>query len=149
MYKVIVVLFVCLQLGVVDSPPRVFNSPYSTATSMDYNPMSRMSEFKVCNLVEKNKFYILYRLFCFSSSLFLNSNYKCNVLNAGSAPATLTESVKLEDLKSIIALFPHTFTHVSLLRLTIGNDTQQDTDPPLCHLLISRFRVDCLLPPQR
>lgn len=93
-YKVIVVLFVCLQLGVVDSPPRVFNSPYSTATSMDYNPMSRMSEFKVCNLVEKNKFYILYRLFCFSSSLFLNSNYKCNVLNAGSAPATLTESVK-------------------------------------------------------
>ncbi|XP_039636357.1 cingulin-like protein 1 isoform X2 [Perca fluviatilis] len=32
--------------GVVDSPPRVFNSPYATATSMDYNPMSRMSEFK-------------------------------------------------------------------------------------------------------
>ncbi|XP_076019617.1 uncharacterized protein LOC143010914 isoform X2 [Genypterus blacodes] len=33
--------------GVVDSPPRVFNSPYSTAISMDYNPMNRMSEFKV------------------------------------------------------------------------------------------------------
>ncbi|XP_038589742.1 myosin-9-like isoform X2 [Micropterus salmoides] len=33
--------------GVVDSPPRVFNSPYSTATSMEYNPMYRMSEFKV------------------------------------------------------------------------------------------------------
>ncbi|KAI9519235.1 hypothetical protein NQZ68_030767 [Dissostichus eleginoides] len=33
--------------GVVDSPPRVFNSPYSTTTSMDYNPMHRMSEFKV------------------------------------------------------------------------------------------------------
>ncbi|XP_028457974.1 rac guanine nucleotide exchange factor JJ [Perca flavescens] len=32
--------------GVVDSPPRVFNSPYATATSMDYNPMYRMSEFK-------------------------------------------------------------------------------------------------------
>ncbi|XP_067429895.1 myosin-14 isoform X2 [Thunnus thynnus] len=34
------------QQGVVDSPPRVFNSPYSTAISMDYNPMYRMSEFK-------------------------------------------------------------------------------------------------------
>ncbi|KAF3848754.1 hypothetical protein F7725_015251 [Dissostichus mawsoni] len=33
--------------GVVDSPPRVFNSPYSTTASMDYNPMHRMSEFKV------------------------------------------------------------------------------------------------------
>ncbi|XP_032396234.1 myosin-16 [Etheostoma spectabile] len=32
--------------GVVDSPPRVFNSPYATATSMDYNPLLRMSEFK-------------------------------------------------------------------------------------------------------
>ncbi|GLD56743.1 uncharacterized protein AKAME5_000904900, partial [Lates japonicus] len=31
----------------VDSPPRVFNSPYTTAASMDYNPMYRMSEFKV------------------------------------------------------------------------------------------------------
>ncbi|XP_050928724.1 cingulin-like protein 1 [Lates calcarifer] len=31
----------------VDSPPRVFNSPYATAASMDYNPMYRMSEFKV------------------------------------------------------------------------------------------------------
>lgn len=43
---------VCLQVGVVDSPPRVFNSPYTTATSIDYNPIYRMSEFKVCNLVE-------------------------------------------------------------------------------------------------
>ncbi|XP_041816586.1 uncharacterized protein LOC121623380 [Chelmon rostratus] len=34
------------RLGVVDSPPRVFNSPYATATSMDYNPMYRVSEFK-------------------------------------------------------------------------------------------------------
>ncbi|XP_062269177.1 cingulin-like [Platichthys flesus] len=34
------------RLGVVDSPPRVFNSPYTTAASMDYNPMYRMSEFK-------------------------------------------------------------------------------------------------------
>ncbi|XP_010790956.1 interactor of constitutive active ROPs 2, chloroplastic [Notothenia coriiceps] len=33
--------------GVVDSPPRVFNSPYSATTSMDYNPKHRMSEFKV------------------------------------------------------------------------------------------------------
>ncbi|XP_059214020.1 cingulin-like protein 1 [Centropristis striata] len=31
----------------VDSPPRVFNSPYATTASMDYNPMYRMSEFKV------------------------------------------------------------------------------------------------------
>ncbi|XP_042365691.1 uncharacterized protein LOC121960152, partial [Plectropomus leopardus] len=31
----------------VESPPRVFNSPYTTTTSsMDYNPMFRMSEFK-------------------------------------------------------------------------------------------------------
>lgn len=52
-HEIIVVLFVCLQLGVVDSPPRVFNSPYTTATSLDYNPMYRMSEFKVCNLEEK------------------------------------------------------------------------------------------------
>ncbi|XP_069370035.1 cingulin-like protein 1 [Paralichthys olivaceus] len=35
------------RLGAVDSPPRVFNSPYTTAASMDYNPMYRMSEFKV------------------------------------------------------------------------------------------------------
>lgn len=34
------------RVGVVDSPPRVFNSPYSTTTSMDYNPMYRMSEYK-------------------------------------------------------------------------------------------------------
>uniref|UniRef100_A0A3Q1HM87 Myosin tail domain-containing protein n=2 Tax=Anabas testudineus TaxID=64144 RepID=A0A3Q1HM87_ANATE len=34
------------RVGVVDSPSRVFNSPYSTAVSMDYNPMYRMSEFK-------------------------------------------------------------------------------------------------------
>ncbi|XP_056259595.1 cingulin-like protein 1 [Seriola aureovittata] len=33
------------RLG-VDSPPRVFNSPYTTTSSMDYNPMYRMSEFK-------------------------------------------------------------------------------------------------------
>ncbi|MEQ2245667.1 hypothetical protein ILYODFUR_030333, partial [Ilyodon furcidens] len=36
-----------LKTGVIDSPPRVFNSPYSTTTSMDYNPTYRMSEFKV------------------------------------------------------------------------------------------------------
>ncbi|XP_051267924.1 cingulin-like protein 1 isoform X2 [Dicentrarchus labrax] len=34
------------RFGNVDSPSRVFNSPYATATSMDYNPMHRMSEFK-------------------------------------------------------------------------------------------------------
>ncbi|XP_063320346.1 cingulin-like protein 1 [Pelmatolapia mariae] len=32
------------QMGVVDSPPRVFNSPYSQATSLEYNPPYRMSE---------------------------------------------------------------------------------------------------------
>ncbi|XP_047228343.1 cingulin-like protein 1 isoform X3 [Girardinichthys multiradiatus] len=36
-----------LKTGVIDSPARVFNSPYSTTTSMDYNPTYRMSEFKV------------------------------------------------------------------------------------------------------
>ncbi|XP_047228342.1 uncharacterized protein LOC124872416 isoform X2 [Girardinichthys multiradiatus] len=35
------------RTGVIDSPARVFNSPYSTTTSMDYNPTYRMSEFKV------------------------------------------------------------------------------------------------------
>ncbi|XP_040013965.1 uncharacterized protein LOC120806664 [Xiphias gladius] len=35
------------RFGVVDSPPRVFNSPYTTATAMDYNTMYRVSEFKV------------------------------------------------------------------------------------------------------
>nr|XP_043868860.1 uncharacterized protein LOC122758656 [Solea senegalensis] len=35
------------KLGVVDSPPRVFNSPYTTTASMDYNPVYRMSEYKV------------------------------------------------------------------------------------------------------
>ncbi|XP_008322532.1 EH domain-containing and endocytosis protein 1 isoform X2 [Cynoglossus semilaevis] len=35
------------RLGVVDSPPRAFNSPYITTASMEYNPMHRMSEFKV------------------------------------------------------------------------------------------------------
>ncbi|XP_056146795.1 peripherin-like isoform X2 [Lampris incognitus] len=34
------------RAGGFDSPPRVFNSPYATA-SMEYNPMYRMSEFKV------------------------------------------------------------------------------------------------------
>uniref|UniRef100_A0A8D3E2P0 Myosin tail domain-containing protein n=1 Tax=Scophthalmus maximus TaxID=52904 RepID=A0A8D3E2P0_SCOMX len=34
------------RVGIVDSPPRVFNSPYATTASMDYNPMYRMSEFK-------------------------------------------------------------------------------------------------------
>ncbi|KAM9820224.1 uncharacterized protein ACB057_000824 [Neosynchiropus ocellatus] len=33
------------RLG-VDSPPRVFNSPYATTASMEYNPMHRMSDFK-------------------------------------------------------------------------------------------------------
>ncbi|XP_054878207.1 uncharacterized protein LOC129353018 isoform X2 [Poeciliopsis prolifica] len=36
-----------LKTGVVDSPPRVFNSPYATTTSMDYTPAYRMSEYKV------------------------------------------------------------------------------------------------------
>lgn len=39
------------QVGVVDSPPRVFNSPYSSALSLDYNPGNRMSEFKVQNIL--------------------------------------------------------------------------------------------------
>lgn len=54
----------------------------------------------------------------------------CNcktVLNAGSAPASLTKSVKKQRRICFIALVPYTFTHMSLLRL---NDTQQDTDPP-------------------
>ncbi|XP_060933830.1 uncharacterized protein LOC133010310 [Limanda limanda] len=36
------------RLGVVDSPPRVFNSPYTSTASMDYNAPNyhRMSEFK-------------------------------------------------------------------------------------------------------
>ncbi|KAG7269848.1 hypothetical protein CRUP_032371, partial [Coryphaenoides rupestris] len=32
--------------GGFDSPPRVFHSPYSTPTSMEYNPSFRMSDFK-------------------------------------------------------------------------------------------------------
>ncbi|CAI5666285.1 unnamed protein product [Oreochromis niloticus] len=32
------------RMGVIDSPPRVFNSPYSQATSLEYNPPYRMSE---------------------------------------------------------------------------------------------------------
>ncbi|XP_051794925.1 cingulin-like [Acanthochromis polyacanthus] len=34
------------KVGVIDSPSRVFNSPYATPTSLEYNPMHRMSEFK-------------------------------------------------------------------------------------------------------
>nr|XP_054600651.1 cingulin-like protein 1 [Nothobranchius furzeri] len=34
------------RAGLIDSPPRVFNSPYTTTTSMDYNPTYRMSEYK-------------------------------------------------------------------------------------------------------
>ncbi|XP_030599132.1 uncharacterized protein LOC115789761 [Archocentrus centrarchus] len=34
------------RLGVIDGPPRVFNSPYSQATSLDYNPSFRMSDIK-------------------------------------------------------------------------------------------------------
>ncbi|CAL1569124.1 unnamed protein product [Knipowitschia caucasica] len=33
--------------GFMDSSPRVFNSPYSTTASVDYNPTYRMSEYKV------------------------------------------------------------------------------------------------------
>ncbi|KAK7896031.1 hypothetical protein WMY93_021356 [Mugilogobius chulae] len=33
--------------GIMDSSSRVFNSPYSTTASMDYNPTYRMSEYKV------------------------------------------------------------------------------------------------------
>ena len=42
-------LCVCVfQFGGIDSPPRVFNSPYATtAISMDYNPVYRMSDYKV------------------------------------------------------------------------------------------------------
>uniref|UniRef100_A0A3B5Q4S3 Cingulin-like protein 1 n=1 Tax=Xiphophorus maculatus TaxID=8083 RepID=A0A3B5Q4S3_XIPMA len=36
-----------LKTGIVDSPPRVFNSPYATTTSVDYTPTYRMSEYKV------------------------------------------------------------------------------------------------------
>ncbi|KAL0963235.1 hypothetical protein UPYG_G00351500 [Umbra pygmaea] len=36
------------RVGGFDSPPRVFNSPYTSAMSMEYNPgMNRMSEYKV------------------------------------------------------------------------------------------------------
>ncbi|XP_028274093.1 cingulin-like protein 1 isoform X2 [Parambassis ranga] len=35
------------RVAITDSPPRTFNSPYASATSMDYNPMLRMSEFKI------------------------------------------------------------------------------------------------------
>ncbi|XP_068191513.1 myosin-11 [Antennarius striatus] len=35
------------RFGAVDSPLRTFNSPYSTAISMDYNPIHRMSDFKI------------------------------------------------------------------------------------------------------
>lgn len=52
---------VCLQLGVVDSPPRVFNSPYA---SIDYNAMYRVSgDNKVCGPF----FIFLYLSICSSS----------------------------------------------------------------------------------
>ncbi|KAK9532910.1 hypothetical protein VZT92_010271 [Zoarces viviparus] len=35
------------KFGAADNPPRVFHSPYSTTASVDYNPMYRMSEYKV------------------------------------------------------------------------------------------------------
>lgn len=41
----IVIFFI--QVGVIDSPPRAFNSPYSSALSLEYAPINRMSEFKV------------------------------------------------------------------------------------------------------
>lgn len=41
----IVIFFI--QVGVIDSPPRVFNSPYSSTLSLEYAPINRMSEFKV------------------------------------------------------------------------------------------------------
>ncbi|XP_062340033.1 cingulin-like protein 1 isoform X1 [Osmerus eperlanus] len=34
------------RFGGIDSPPRVFNSPYATAVSMDYNPVYRMADYK-------------------------------------------------------------------------------------------------------
>lgn len=41
----IVIFFI--QVGFIDSPSRVFNSPYSSALSLEYAPINRMSEFKV------------------------------------------------------------------------------------------------------
>lgn len=43
---------VCLQVGVGDNFPRVFNSPYSTNASLDYNPIHRMSDYRVGNQLE-------------------------------------------------------------------------------------------------
>ncbi|KAF6730992.1 Cingulin-like protein 1, partial [Oryzias melastigma] len=34
------------RVGFTDSPSRAFNSPYSSATSLEFNPTNRMSEFK-------------------------------------------------------------------------------------------------------
>ncbi|XP_020563579.1 myosin-13 isoform X3 [Oryzias latipes] len=34
------------RVGFTDSPSRVFNSPYTSATSLEYNPSYRVSEFK-------------------------------------------------------------------------------------------------------
>lgn len=40
----------CLQVGVGDNFPRVFNSPYSANASLEYNPIHRMStEYRVGN----------------------------------------------------------------------------------------------------
>lgn len=68
-------------MGVVDSPPRVFNSPYTTTTtSMEYNPMHRMSDFKVCHLVSCFCIFIDYFI-CLNFSI-LSEIVKAGVWNA-------------------------------------------------------------------
>lgn len=42
----------CLQVGVGDNLPRAFNSPYSANASLDYNPIHRMSEYRVGNQLQ-------------------------------------------------------------------------------------------------
>lgn len=63
------------QVGVVDSPPRVFNSPYGSALSLDYNPVNRMSEFKVQNFYlnsnKKKVFFFKFKILkCFEFYCF-------------------------------------------------------------------------------
>lgn len=81
-------------MGLADRPPRVFNSPYTT-TSLDYNPIYRMSEFKVCSSAEtlliSVQLFILLLLLCnFTSNL--------NIQNSLIAETFIDDSLKIHQI---------------------------------------------------
>ncbi|KAG7498502.1 cingulin 1 isoform X3 [Solea senegalensis] len=109
------------RLGVVDSPPRVFNSPYTTTASMDYNPVYRMSEYKVQSGLSPA-----------TSEMNL---YSMN--NRSTSPVGINTSANLTTQRSRFSTYdtlrrrpevnvPVVSTHYSLRSATLGGPNKKD-----------------------